>query len=706
MEFTNSNWSNALKTAAASRRCGNSATGVVTGVIIGTILLGACDVYDSELITEQDDETNEPPLSSLPNLTGEEGAIASVGQYSAQTDDEEVASFASHKLDPSCIPNPNGGEFCPWICDEVCDNWDNDCDGETDESEADASCELTNAVAECSQGVCAIKSCAKGFDNCDDEDDNGCETPLNTLSDCGSCDNECVEVSCDNGSCSELECEDEDADCDGEPENGCETPLGTNTDCGFCGDECPELPDDDFPHAATAGCFEGECRISQCEQGYRDCNNIYNDGCEIRVSDDEDNCGECGLSCRALPNVREATCQEGVCVVDTCQADYQDSNNTPSDGCEARSENPVSPEAGCVLKSHAEHIYYFCSAMKTWSEAHNSCTQAGLYLVRIDDAAENNFIYSNITQDHWIGASDSWTEGVWVWTVDGQPFWISNPGYPNTGGAQHPGAQGLFVNWAPQEPDDGNNSDCGRITASDNGGWRDKECFNLFSYVCEGNSDSAPCTNPGFCETANGAIRGADGVCKYPANLGDSCDDHDPCTHTDRCQADKSCAGTRYACDNPGFCETTQGATCNGNGTCVYQTAQNGRCDDDDPCTHTDRCQADRTCLGTTYTCDNPGFCETANGAICNGNGTCTYPANVGAACDDGNQCTNGDRCLADRSCGGVINTGAACDDGNACSENDVCDESGVCGRSDVESCDDNDDQDDNDDDQGENEQQ
>jgi hypothetical protein len=691
MNFNYRNWLNVAKTTAASRWRNNSARGCLIMVLFSANLLGACEVYNADLIADQKGEIKEPPpLSTLEDPNQRERANASIGGDAGLTNEQTEQSIAAHEFDPSCVPNPDGDEFCPWICDEVCDNQDNDCDGEIDEAEADATCELANAIAECSQGVCAIKACFNGFDDCDEEDVNGCETSLNTLSDCGSCGNECVGVSCRSGRCSELECEEDTADCDGETENGCETTLGTNTDCGFCGDACPELPDADFPHASAAGCFEYECRISQCEQGHRDCNNIYNDGCETDVANDENNCGECGLSCRALPNVQEASCQNGVCAVDRCQSGYLDTNDAASDGCEAQSANPASPEPGCRFETHAEHIYYFCSSARNWSEAYDNCSDAGLYLVRINDAAENTFIDSNISDDHWIGASDLETEGVWIWTVDHERFWTRNPGNPS-----NISAQGPFVNWAPGEPNNNNESDCARISASENGRWKDKECDSLYGYVCEGDHYYEPCTNPGLCETSVGATRGADGVCRYPANPGGSCNDGDPCTHTDRCQTDKSCAGIQYTCDNPGFCETTEEATCNGNGTCTYLAAQDGRCDDDDPCTHTDRCQADKSCAGTPYNCDNPGFCETAENATCNGDGTCTYPANVGEACDDENPCTENDQCLEDRSCEGTAIEGAECDDENDCTEDDD------------ESCDDDDDQgedEQNDDEEGDDE--
>ena len=218
----------------------------------------------------------------------------------------------------------------------------------------------------------------------------------------------------------------------------------------------------------------------------------------------------------------------------------------------------------------------------------------------------------------------------------------------------------------------------------------DKTCAGV-TYTCD---------SPGLCETAVGATCNGDGTCTYLPATGSACDDGDPCTKTDRCRADKTCAGVTYTCDSPGFCETTVGATCNGDGTCTYLPATGSACDDGDPCTKTDQCRADKTCAGVTYTCHTPGFCETTVGATCNGDGTCTYPPATGLACDDGNPCTKTDQCRADKTCAGVTYTcdapgfcettvgatcngdgtcayppatGLACDDGNPCTKTDRC---------------------------------
>jgi hypothetical protein len=237
------------------------------------------------------------------------------------------------------------------------------------------------------------------------------------------------------------------------------------------------------------------------------------------------------------------------------------------------------------------------------------------------------------------------------------------------------------------------------------------------------------CNSPGACETATGAACNGDGTCAYPPNTGAACDDSDACTHSDKCRADKSCAGTAYTCtagqcdvtsvcdgaggctktykDNtvscddtnacthtdkcngaggcagtayscvtPGACETAVGATCNGDGTCAYPADTGADCNDGNACTHTDKCQADKSCAGTAYACASPGTCETATGATCNGDGTCAYPADPGASCSDGNSCSHTDLCQADKSC---VGTAYSCPAPTQCQQSVTCNGAGGC---------------------------
>ena len=73
--------------------------------------------------------------------------------------------------------------------DEICDERDNDCDGNVDETfilardlnncgACGARCELDNAVHDCVGGLCVIQSCLEGFSDVNESDADGCECQI------------------------------------------------------------------------------------------------------------------------------------------------------------------------------------------------------------------------------------------------------------------------------------------------------------------------------------------------------------------------------------------------------------------------------------------------------------------------------------------------------------------------------------------------
>ncbi len=197
-----------------------------------------------------------------------------------------------------------------------------------------------------------------------------------------------------------------------------------------------------------------------------------------------------------------------------------------------------------------------------------------------------------------------------------------------------------------------------------------------------------------------------------------ACDDGDPCTYGDR-MVDGVCVGTPYTCDDGKDCTAN---VCDGLGGCKYNlkdgyclvrgvcaedgespawapclvcdvsaatdewTERDGECDDGDPCTANNLCEAG-VCVGEPVVCDdgNPcttGWCDPAEG--------CVFTPNA-LSCDDGDACTVGDYCHD-----GECRSGAArldCDDGNPCTSND-CDPAMGCLATDLpdgDECDDGD---------------
>jgi len=83
---------------------------------------------------------------------------------------------------------------------ELCDGVDNNCNGQVDE---ESIVTILNGFGNCNAGKISIKSCNKGFENCDKDPSNGCETDIyNDRENCGQCGNACSALeTCNLGIC-------------------------------------------------------------------------------------------------------------------------------------------------------------------------------------------------------------------------------------------------------------------------------------------------------------------------------------------------------------------------------------------------------------------------------------------------------------------------------------------------------------------------
>lgn len=101
----------------------------------------------------------------------------------------------------------------------------------------------------------------------------------------------------------------------------CSTNLLTDgANCGACGDECP------FEYSGLnmgTRCVNGACQRECKDANARDCNGLVDDGCEVDVTNDPDNCGTCGTKCGAGER-----CHKGKCGCPTGQIDCGE-----SEGC-------------------------------------------------------------------------------------------------------------------------------------------------------------------------------------------------------------------------------------------------------------------------------------------------------------------------------------------------------------------------------------
>ncbi|MBI5479777.1 MAG: hypothetical protein HY906_13015 [Deltaproteobacteria bacterium] len=180
----------------------------------------------------------------------------------------------------------------------------------------------------------------------------------------------------------------------------------------------------------------------------------------------------------------------------------------------------------------------------------------------------------------------------------------------------------------------------------------------------EGPLPGDPTCSDGKDNDCDGQTDGADTacvVCSGPAE----CDDLNPCTD-DSCQPDSTCLNQPdntkpgiadvYACTSD-VCVAGRtvhvpvDATCDDGNACTDDECRPGDpqadpttgcvhrhntapCNDGDPCTKSDTCNAG-VCEGTPYGCVDGRACTLD---ICNGDGTCSYPL-VGGTCLIGGQC-------------------------------------------------------------------
>jgi hypothetical protein len=198
---------------------------------------------------------------------------------------------------------------------------------------------ISDAVASCTPGCQADNNCAPAQKCCG----NQCIDPLTDAKNCGGCGMACsgdhASATCAAGSCAPGKCEPGWGDCNMDPKDGCEANLHADVaNCTMCGAACT-IPN------AYAGCADG-CYATACKWGFDDCNNNMMDGCETSVLADKNNCGACGKSCAALANA-VAGCVSGNCVLASCSQGYADCNNNANDGCEVKTTTDLNNCGKC-----------------------------------------------------------------------------------------------------------------------------------------------------------------------------------------------------------------------------------------------------------------------------------------------------------------------------------------------------------------------
>jgi hypothetical protein len=144
----------------------------------------------------------------------------------------------------------------------------------------------------------------------------------------------------------------------------------------------------------------------------------------------------------------------------------------------------VPPDSAlCNQITNAGHDYLLCQERRTWADANSGCLAIGMQLIRVDDDAENQWLFFNanvplgVDGEVWLGATDLEVEGEWRWT-DGELFWLGD----NLGSAQN----GLFNGWYFREPNNASVENCAALDTKAAGAeWYDLECDLSKAYACE-----------------------------------------------------------------------------------------------------------------------------------------------------------------------------------------------------------------------------
>ena len=333
-----------------------------------TPALEVCDGTDNDCdgIVDNVDAT---VVASDPFNCGECGNSCSFPSAGATCIDGECAIGA-------CNPNYwdlNGVDTdgCEYQCFtrnngvEVCNGFDDDCDGDVDEDfdlmtdpnncgQCYRPCAFFQGEGACVDGQCQLSGCQGGYVDKDGNPDNGCECLMGITESTTTCDatNPCgageVCADVDNDSVSHCApipqdvCDSVDNDCDGVVDEDAPAELGT--------DPCFTHPVGCTADASGVYTCVGTCQTGiptcvggtvicggqtppsaeVCDDVDNDCNGVVDDGYD-KLSDPA-NCGTCGNQC-SLPNAVPA-CVAGSCVISACMPNYWNLNGVVSDGCE------------------------------------------------------------------------------------------------------------------------------------------------------------------------------------------------------------------------------------------------------------------------------------------------------------------------------------------------------------------------------------
>ncbi len=184
--------------------------------------------------------------------------------------------------------------------------------------------------------------------------------------------------------------------------------------------------------------------------------------------------------------------------------------------------------------------------------------------------------------------------------------------------------------------------------------------------VCEGTAKVCPgnACNTGKCDKSNG-------LCVNVPKAG-QCNDGDPCTLYDQCQAGV-CKGKTMDCSS--VTDTCNLGLCVKGACTKVPRSGNISCNDNDACSVNDKCNTG-VCKGTPKACAGDQ-CNSGGCAVIGGTATCVKVFKKGF-CNDGNLCTVKDTCVSQSGVGTCKGTPTTCA-GDACNSGSCNPKTGQC---------------------------
>ena len=123
----------------------------------------------------------------------------------------------------------------------------------------------------------------------------------------------------------------------------------------------------------------------------------------------------------------------------------------------------IAPLKTCRKKK----VYHGYTERVNWNTAGHRCTERGMKLAEVDNAAEQaavTRVYNRYRQYMWIGASDQQREGVFRWTT---------------------GRQVVYTHWGRSQPDNSGNEDCVHVGLAGHPAWNDHQCSLSMMHICQ-----------------------------------------------------------------------------------------------------------------------------------------------------------------------------------------------------------------------------